>query len=111
MKTIITDLHDIEPDYPIENLSKEEEITPSDVLFLDIETTGLTAKNSNLFLIGCIYYKDDEWHTVQWLAENYEEELQVLTSFFEFLKEYRFLIHYNGNQFDIPYLQQKCEQF
>lgn len=111
MKTIITDLHDIEPDYPIGNLSKEEEITPSDVLFLDIETTGLTAKNSNLFLIGCIYYKDNEWHTVQWLAENYEEELQVLTSFFEFLKDYRFLIHYNGNQFDIPYLQQKCEQF
>ena len=32
MKTIITDLHDIEPDYPIENLSKEEEKRLVDVL-------------------------------------------------------------------------------
>lgn len=111
MKTISTDFHDIMPKYPIENLSLDGDISPSDVLFLDIETTGFTARNSNLFLVGCVYYKNEEWHAIQWLAEKYEEELQVLTAFFSFLKDYHFLIHYNGNQFDIPYLLQKCEQF
>lgn len=111
MKTITTNLRQLVPDYPIEYLSPEHDITPSDVLFLDIETTGLTAKNSNLFLIGCVYYENREWHAIQWLAEKYEEELQVLTAFFDLLKNYHYLIHYNGNQFDIPYLLQKCRQF
>ena len=106
MKTITTKFHDLKPSYPISSLADEKEI-----LFIDIETTGLTAKNSNLYLIGCVYYKDDEWQSIQWFAEKYEEELSVLSSFFTFLKDYKFLINYNGNQFDIPYLVQKCEQF
>lgn len=106
MKTITTNFHDFKPDYDIELLAPLNE-----VLFLDIETTGLTAKNSTLYLIGCVYYENEEWHSIQWFAEKYEEELQVLTAFFQFLKNYRFLIHYNGNNFDIPYLLHKCEQY
>lgn len=106
MKTINTNFTDVKPEYNIEELAPLNE-----VLFLDIETTGLTAKNSNLYIIGCAYYKDESWQGIQWFAENYEEELQVLTAFFDFAKNYKFLIHYNGNKFDIPYLLQKCEQF
>lgn len=106
MRTISTDFHNYYPTYPIDVLADKEE-----VLFLDIETTGLSPKSSNLYLIGCVYYENDMWHSIQWFAEKYEEELQVLTSFFTFLKKYRFLIHYNGNQFDIPYLLNKCEQY
>lgn len=106
MKTITTIFHDLKPSYPVNLLADEK-----DVLFIDIETTGLTAKNSNLYLIGCVFFKDNEWQSIQWFAEKYEEELSVLTSFFNFLKDYKFIIHYNGNKFDIPYLLQKCEQF
>lgn len=106
MKTIKTDFLDFQPAYPVEILAPKE-----DVLFLDIETTGLSPKSSNLYLIGCVFYEKEAWHSIQWLAEKYEEELQVLTAFFTFLKNYRFLIHYNGNQFDIPYLLSKCAQY
>ncbi len=106
MKTITADFHDLEPNYPIDNLAPKEE-----VIFLDIETTGLTAKSSNLYLIGCVYFQNDSWHSIQWFAEKYEEELQVLTAFFAFLSNYKFLIHYNGNTFDILYLLAKCEQY
>ena len=106
MRTIVKDLGSKKPNYPIENLAKPEEI-----LFLDIETTGFTAQNSNLYLIGCAYYKEDEWHTIQWLAENYDEETVVLQAFLEFCLSYTFLIHFNGNRFDIPYLQQKCNMY
>lgn len=104
MKVIEKSLGGKKTKYPIENLAEPEEI-----LFLDIETTGFTAKSSNLYLIGCVFYKDNEWHTIQWLAENYDEEVLILDAFLEFSLNYHFLIHFNGNHFDIPYLQQKCE--
>ncbi len=106
MKTIKTNFHDLKPSYPIENLSNPEE-----VIFLDIESTGLTAKNTNLYLIGIVYLEDDCWQSLQWFAENYEDELSVLTAFFEFAKKYKYIIHYNGNKFDLPYLLAKCEQY
>lgn len=91
--------------YPLENLAPLERI-----LFLDIETTGFTAKSSYLYLIGCAYFQAGKWHTIQWMAENYEQETEILSSFFEFSKLYKYLIHFNGNNFDLPFLMQKCEQ-
>lgn len=79
-------------------------------LFLDIETTGFTAKSSCLYLIGCAYFQDKEWHTIQWLAENSEQEASILRAFFSFAKQYRCLVHFNGNNFDLPFITQKCSQ-
>ena len=91
------------PGYPLERIAPVD-----DVLFLDIETTGFTAKSSNLYLIGCACYEDGRFHVHQWMAEKYDEEAAVLEAFFTFAASYRYLIHYNGNAFDIPYLQQKA---
>ncbi len=91
--------------YPIENLAPLEEM-----LFVDIETTGFTANSSKLYLIGCVYYKDNTWQTIQWFAEQYEEEKDLLDAFFDFAKAYPYLVHFNGNRFDLPYISQKCEQ-
>ena len=106
MKTIINDLGDYKPSYPVDRLDEAENI-----LFMDIETTGFTAKSSNLYLIGCAYFKENEWHTIQWLAENYDEEVQVLNAFLEYCLNYGFIVHFNGNRFDLPYLTKKCTQF
>lgn len=91
-------------DYPLEQIAPLERI-----LFLDIETTGFTAKSSYLYLIGCAYYRGEKWHTIQWMAENYTQETQILTAFFEFSQGYQYLVHFNGNNFDMPFLTQKCE--
>lgn len=91
--------------YPLERLAPLERI-----LFLDIETTGFTARSSYLYLIGCAYYLAGKWHTIQWMAEDYSQEADILNAFFEFSRLYRYLIHFNGNNFDLPFLQQKCEQ-
>lgn len=106
MKTIQCSTQMRELNYPVEKLASIDKI-----LFLDIETTGYSAKSSNLYLIGCSYFADGEWQLIQWLAENYDEETEVLNSFIEFASNYSYLVHFNGNQFDIPYLQQKCDQF
>lgn len=91
--------------YPLERLAPLERI-----LFIDIETTGFTARTSYLYLIGCAYYLAGKWRTIQWMAENFEQESDILHAFFEFAKLYRYLIHFNGNNFDLPFITQKCEQ-
>ncbi len=91
--------------YPLEKLAPLEQ-----VLFLDIETTGFTARASYLYLIGCAYYKENSWHTIQWFAENENEEARLINAFFEFAASYQYLVHFNGNNFDLPFITQKCEQ-
>lgn len=98
-------LDDYSINYPLENIGPLDEI-----LFLDIETTGFTARSSYLYMIGCVYYADNAWNTIQWMAENYRDEAPLLNAFFDFSKTYKYLIHFNGNNFDLPYLLQKCNQ-
>lgn len=106
MFTVHESLEHFHPDYPIEKLAP-----PENILFLDIETTGFTARSSYLYLIGCAYYKENSWHIIQWFAEDYTQEYDILVAFFEFAKDYHFLIHFNGNNFDLPFLLQKCTQY
>lgn len=110
MKCIKKSLGILSPRYPIENIC-----VPEQTLFIDIETTGLYAKSSNLYMIGCAYLNGDDgpahWRSIQWFAANYDDELDVLKEFAEFAQGYRFLIHFNGNSFDIPYLQHKLERY
>ena len=55
--------------YPLDRLAPLERI-----LFIDIETTGFTARSSCLYLIGFAYYLAGKWHTIQWMSESYEQE-------------------------------------
>lgn len=90
------------PGYP---LDRDYEINK--IAFFDIETTGFAAESTFLYLIGCAFYKDSSFHLIQWFSENINEEATIISSFFEFLKNYDVLFHYNGTGFDIPYLQRK----
>ena len=88
----------------------KEDISEENLLFFDIETTGFTARSSNLYLIGCAYKENENWHIKQFFAENTSEEIEIINAFFELAQNYSHLIHFNGNQFDLPYVTQKCEQ-
>lgn len=106
MITETTKLDDFKPAYPMEQLAPLKQ-----VLFLDIETTGFTAKSSVLYMIGCAYYEEDGMYIRQWMAETYEQEQEVLHAFFTFASRFEYLVHFNGNNFDLPYLLQKCEHY
>ena len=92
--------------YPLEKIAH-----PDKILFLDIETTGFTAKISYLYLIGTAYCEKGQWFVKQWFANDYREERKILSAFFQFAMNYTHLIHFNGNNFDLPYLVQKCKQY
>ncbi|MCR5718959.1 MAG: ribonuclease H-like domain-containing protein [Lachnospiraceae bacterium] len=92
--------------YPLEKIAYIE-----DILFFDIETTGFTANSAYLYMIGCAYNASGEWYTIQWLAESYEEEQQVVEAFVSFARTYAVFIHFNGNNFDIPFIIKKLEKY
>ena len=97
------------PDFDtVKNLSK---ITPEtsdfNPVFYDIETTGLSRYSTFLYLIGAAAYENQSWHLYQWMAENYEEEDQILCEFFDFLKNKTCTIQFNGSRFDQPYLEER----
>lgn len=98
-------LRDFSIPYPLENLAPLDEI-----LFFDIETTGFTPRTSNLYMIGCAYFRNNCWELTQWFAEDPTQESALLETFFTFAGSYNYLIHFNGNNFDLPYIEQKCRQ-
>ncbi len=91
--------------YPLEHIAPLENF-----LFVDIETTGFTAKSSSLYLIGTAFFRNGNWQIRQWFAENPIEEAALLNDFFAFAASFTHLVHFNGNNFDLPYLLQKCAQ-
>ena len=84
-----------------------------EILFFDIETTGLSPKASSLYMIGVMFFdqKCNAWHIRQFFADNYKSEPGIITSFLEILGNYKYLYHFNGKTFDIPYILNKCSKY
>lgn len=105
MLTIQNTIDLIKPIYKINEYQEDK------LLFFDIETTGFSAEISSLYLIGCAYYQDNTWQITQWFADNYHSEKEMLICFFEFMKSFEVLVHYNGTGFDLPYLLKKIKKY
>ncbi len=89
------------------------DIEEDDILFFDIETTGLSHRNSRVYLIGAALCTDGKWEMIQFLAqkENEKEEYAVLEAFQSLCARKRCFLHFNGSTFDIPYLQHKYQSY
>ncbi|MEG1802496.1 MAG: ribonuclease H-like domain-containing protein [Lachnospiraceae bacterium] len=80
-------------------------------LFFDIETTGFSPKNAQLYLIGCIKRKGTLLLVDQFFAENLLDEPKVLDAFLQLLTPDMQLICFHGIGFDLPFLNEKIQQF
>lgn len=84
---------------------------PEKTLFFDIETTGFSPGTSSIYLIGCLYFENRRPYIRQWFAETPLEESQILMHFSAFLSQFEALVHFNGDGFDIPFLEKKCQAY
>lgn len=82
-----------------------------EVLFFDIETTGLSAKTASLYLIGALVFRQGSWQLFQWMAESPEEEGALIETFLEFLSPCSWIAHFNGTSFDVPFLRRKIHAY
>lgn len=85
--------------------------TPEQTLFFDIETTGLSADTSYIYLIGIIRRRNHQLVLTQWFSNGPEEEEGLIEKFAEIVSGFSLLVHYNGNSFDLPFLQKKVQQY
>ncbi|RKD32710.1 ribonuclease H-like domain-containing protein [Thermohalobacter berrensis] len=79
--------------------------------FFDIETTGLKRSSNKIILIGLLYNKDNYTVIKQFFADNLSEEKDILASFIEEALNFDIFITYNGNTFDIPFINERCDKY
>lgn len=99
----------IEPDRLARHLSYAGVNVPlPEVIFLDIETTGFSARNSCIYLIGLAVIEDDRCRCIQLFADTPDDEADVIAAAMEILSGYSVIITYNGESFDIPFIRERA---
>jgi uncharacterized protein YprB with RNaseH-like and TPR domain len=75
--------------------------------FLDIETTGLSGIDQPLFLIGLLSVRQDGLSCTQLLARAPSEEPAILFELLRHIKHRSAVMTFNGESFDIPYIEKR----
>lgn len=83
---------------------------PNDCI-LDIETTGFNKITDTIIILGLIYKNNSKIHVLQWCCDSLSDEKILIEKIVEFSKKGKRLITYNGNSFDIPFIEKKCELY
>lgn len=78
----------------------------SGVVFFDIETTGFHRDYSKLVSISLIEMLEEDLHYHYFFNETGKEEADILTAAHTLLSS-KYLISFNGDAFDVPYLMHK----
>ena len=91
---------------PLARQCSLEGVRPEEVVFLDLETTGLGP--SALFLVGSMVFKDGRLVLRQYLARDYAEEAAAISLFLADAAERPVLVTFNGKSFDLPQLRMRA---
>jgi uncharacterized protein YprB with RNaseH-like and TPR domain len=79
---------------------------PGDLLFMDIETCGLAG--TAVFLVGTMFYEDEQLVFQQHLARDYSEEAAIVQAFYDRLPSAGVLVTFNGKAFDMNFLAERA---
>lgn len=79
--------------------------------FIDIETTGLDRNKQIIYLIGLLFYDKDRnyWVLNQYFSDELGDERTLLLAFMKDLLLFDNLISYNGDRFDIPFINHRLQ--
>jgi uncharacterized protein YprB with RNaseH-like and TPR domain len=82
------------------------ELRVEDLLFLDLETTGLGC--SPLFLVGAMVWDAGGLLVRQYFARDYSEERAAVACFLQLAEGRKLLVSFNGKSFDLPFLRMRA---
>lgn len=79
--------------------------------FIDIETTGLDRNRQLIYLIGLLFYdnKCGYWILNQYFSNEKNTEKTLLENFIKDIASFDNLISYNGDRFDIPFINHRLK--
>lgn len=78
--------------------------------FIDIETTGLSRDYSDIISITLLYFHKNSFILHQVFCQYRIDEHEALKYLKDLVKNKKFVITYNGNSFDIPFLSTKFKK-
>lgn len=83
------------------------------ICFLDIETTGLNKNKSHIYLVGLLSFDpiSSHWNITQYFAEGLGEEEKILKYTNESISKFKTLITFNGESFDIPFINHRMSKY
>ena len=85
-----------------------EDLSLSDLLFFDLETTSLSIGSGNYpFVCGIGYTDGDDFITEQLFMESYSDEKAILTYLLDFFNRSKAVVTFNGNSFDLPLIKNR----
>lgn len=95
------------------NTNFDKYFNSKNICFLDIETTGLSSKYHYIYLIGIMYYDtfDKSWKLIQLFSESPDEEKELLLSLLNYINRFDYIINYNGDTFDIPFINARLNYY
>jgi len=79
---------------------------PDDLLFLDLETTGLAS--CPVFLLGAMVWDAGGLVTRQYFARDYSREPAAVRAFLGLAAGRRVLVSFNGKSFDVPFIRARA---
>lgn len=85
--------------------------TLKELLFFDIETTGFHRVYDHIISITFMYFEEEQWCIKQLFAETKNDEASLLIDAKSIFDVKNIHITYNGNAFDIPFLNIKYNYY
>ena len=80
--------------------------TDGPLLFLDLETTGLSGGAGTIaFLVGCGYFDGEGFQVVQYFLSGYHAEHELLVTVAALTEKFGGLVTFNGRTFDVPLIE------
>ena len=79
-----------------------------DMLFFDIETTGLSSSNTRIYCIGTGFLKDGRIRIEIRIIDGDDEEATLLTHFAALCQDFQTIVTFNGNRFDLPFTRARA---
>lgn len=100
----------------IDIINYEDPYKPSiynrtDDIYLDIETTGLKRNSDYAWVIGAAFVQEDKIESKQIFTKSKDDEKESLLYLNELLKNKQRIVTFNGNIFDIPFLNERAAAY
>lgn len=83
----------------------------NNAVFIDIETTGLSRIHADIISVTLLLYLDNSYKIYQIFCEYKIDEPEALKYLKELIINKKYIVTYNGNSFDIPFLANKFQKY
>jgi hypothetical protein len=99
-------------EYEIDNISYSlDKYFDNNTIFFDIECTGLSPKKSFIYLIGYALRLGNKITITQLLANNEQEEIEIIKEFENAICKYDNLLGFNSTRFDESFIVERCRKY